>query len=252
MSWQFSDTSVEKQGLLQTCETNCFGDNGYAHITGNTSLLAQFTNYLNEAYNRYADIAMKGLGWNSDDTNYTTVPIATANLVDGTQGYNLATSHIKLLSVEIKDSASGQWKLLKEIDEKDFVARGESLSGYYDNAGTPIKGIPEEYNIVGTSLFLYPTPSYNSTGGIKVRFQRPPSYFATTDTTKEPGITETHHFYLTDYATMKYGINRALANKNDYASLISIWETKTIPEFYSRRNQAKIHILSPRKLNNFI
>ena len=252
MAYQFSDTSVEKRGLLQTCETNCFGDRGYARISGDASLLAQFTNLLNEAYSRYSELAMVSLGWNFDDTNYTTVPIATANLVDGTQGYNLATSHIQLLSVEIKDSATGQWRLLNQIDEKEFVAKGESLSGYYDNAGTPVEGIPEEYNLVGTSLYLYPTPSYNSTGGIKVRFQRPPSYFATTDTTKEVGFRETHATYLTDYATMKYGMNHTLASKNDYGALINIWETKTIPEAYSGRNQAKIHIMTPKKLNNFI
>lgn len=239
MSLQFSDTSVEKAGLLQTCEVNCFGDNGYTHITANASLLAQFTNYLNEALSRYTNLALKALGWNFDDTNFTTVPIATANLVDGQQDYGLGTTHIQLLSVEIKDS-SGNWRLLTEIDEKEFTQRGESLSAYYDNAGTAVEGIPEQYNLIGTSLFLYPTPSYNSTNGLKVRFQRPPSYFATTDTTKAPGFTETHHTYLTDYATMKYGINHSLASKNDYAALIKRWEVEEIPEFYARRDRTEL------------
>lgn len=240
MTYQFSDTSVEKRGYIQNCEINCFGDNGYTHITGNASLLAIFTNLLNEAFSRYADLAMKALGWNFDDTNYTTVPVATANLVDGTQGYNLATSHIRLLSVEVKDSASGNWRLLKEIDEKEFVARGESLSAHYDSAGTAQEGVPEEYNIIGTSLYLYPTPSYNSTNGIKVRFQRPPSYFATTDTTKEAGIPETHASYLTDYASMKYGVIRGLESAKNFFSLVTTWEKETIPEFYAQRNQASI------------
>ena len=239
------------------CEINCFGDNGYAHVTGNASLLAIFTNFLNEAYSRYADLAMKGLGWNWDDTDYTTVPIATANLVDGTQGYNLATTHIRLLAVEIKDAASGNWKLLKQIDEKELVARGESLSAYYDSAGTPIEGIPDEYNIIGTSIYLYPTPSYNSTAGLKVRFQRPPSYFATTDTTPEPGFPEIHHTYLSDYASMKYLVSRTQPAAKDYEGLVNIWEQKTIPEFYSQRNQAKIHIMTPApakgvRYSNFI
>ncbi len=244
MALDFSDTSVEKAGLLQNCEINCFGDNGYAHVTGNASLLAIFTNFLNEAYSRYADLAMKGLGWNWDDTDYTTVPIATANLVDGTQGYNLATTHIQLLSVEVKDAASGNWTLLKEVDEKEFVARGESLSAYYDNAGTAIKGVPAEYNLIGTSLYLYPTPSYNSTNGLKVRFQRPPSYWATTDTTQEPGVPEIHHTYFSDYASMKYAVVRGLDMARSLVALVSTWEQKTIPEFYSRRNQAKIHIMT--------
>ena len=244
----FSNTGVEKNGLIQMCEANVFGDNGYTHISGNASLLAIFTNFLNEAYNRYADLAMKVLGWNFDDTNFTTVPIATADLVDGQQDYGLATTHIQILSVEIKDAASGSWKLLKEIDEKEFVQRGDSLSAHYDNAGTAIEGVPNEYNMIGTSLFLYPTPSYNSTAGLKVRFQRPPSYFATTDTTKEPGIPDTHHYYLSDYASMKYAMLRSLDSANKLIGLINTWEQKTIPEFYGRRNQARDNVMRPKKI----
>lgn len=238
MSLQFSDTSVEKAGLIQTLETNVFGDRGYTQISGDASRLAIFTNLLNEAFSRYTSLAMKFIGWNFDDSNFTTVPIATANLVLNQQDYGLATSHIKILGVEIKESG-GNWRPLTEIDELEFSRRNESLSAYYNNGGTAITGTPLEYNLIGTSVFLYPTPSYNSTGGIKIRFQRPPSYFATTDTTKVAGINELHHTYLTDYATWKYSINKDIKKANAYAELVGIWEQKTIPNDYARRDAAK-------------
>lgn len=247
MSLVTSDTSVEKAGLLQLCEFNLFGDAGYTQITGNASRLAGIVNFLNEAYSRYFDLAMRADGrWQIDDTNYTTVPIATANLVSGQQDYGLNTTHIKLLQVEIKDSA-GTWRPLGKIDESDFARNDQSLSQYYDNSGTAVTGIPLEYNLIGVSVFLYPTPNYNSTNGLRVRFQRPPSYFLTTDTTKVPGFPEIHHTYLTDYASYKYAISRGLAVADRFALEVAKWEQKTIPEFYNRRNAAEAPIMTGKK-----
>lgn len=250
MSLQVSDTSVEKAGLLQTCESNLFGDNGYAQITGNASRLAVFINFLNEGYSRYFDKAMQGDGtWEIDDTNFTTVPIATADLVSGQQDYGLNTTHIEILGVEIKNS-SGAWIPLEEVDESDFNKGGKyegiAMSAYFDSS---ITGIPYQYNQIGASIFLKDTPNYNSTGGIKVRFQRPPSYFLTTDTTKAPGFTETHHTYLSDFATWKYASSRGLDDvANRYQGLVQIWEIKTIPEFYGRRNRKQRKVMSGRKI----
>src|SRR5438105_2541997 len=100
MSLATSDTSVEKAGLLQVCEANIFGDNGYTQITSNASRLAIFINYINEGYSRYFDKAMDADGtWQIDDTNFTTVPIATASLISGQQDYGLNTTHIQLLGI---------------------------------------------------------------------------------------------------------------------------------------------------------
>lgn len=233
--------------MLQVCEADLFGDNGYTQITGNASRLAIFINFLNEAYSRYFDIAMRVDGtWQIDDTNYTTVPIATANLVASQQDYGLATSHIQILGVEIKDSA-GRWIALTEIDELEFSRESLPLSGYFDNAGTAITGIPLQYNHIGNSIFLYPTPNYNSTSGLKIRFQRPPSYFLTTDTTKVPGFTDLHHTYLTDYACFKYGLTRTLQSGKDFAALVTTWEQKTIPGFYGRRDKTSAPVMRHKK-----
>lgn len=250
MSLKFSDTSVEKAGLLQVCEANLFGDNGYGQITGNASRLAIITNYLNEGYSRYSDIAMRTDGtWQFDDTSFTTDPLPTADLVTGQQSYGLATTHIQILEVEIKD-AVGNWHSLKQIDELDFSQNNDSLSAYYDNAGTPIKGTPIEYNIIGPSIFLYPTPSYMSTNGLKVRVQRPPNYFATTDTTnRSPGFTETHHTYLSDYATYKYAASRTMPDlERQYGAFVAVWESKTIPEFYGQRNKKFSKVMTGKKI----
>ena len=56
MSLQFSDTSAQKNGLIQEAESMVFGDNSYGRISADTNLLATFTRYINEALNRVVEL----------------------------------------------------------------------------------------------------------------------------------------------------------------------------------------------------
>lgn len=242
----YSDTGVEKSGQLQTLEVNCFGDSGYGRITSNADLKAQFTNFLNEAKSRYIKIASKYDGTlQVDDANHTTDPLPAIDLVDGQQSYGLDTAFSKILSVEVKD-ANGKWQALTEIDELEFNKRGESLSAYYEG----VEGTPQEFNMIGPSLFLYPTPSYNSTGGLKIRVQRPPSHYLTTDTTKVTGFMEEHDPYFTDFATYKYSLNHTIASKADYRELVRVWEEESIPEDYADRNKGSTPEMTMEPINS--
>jgi hypothetical protein len=209
MALQFSDTKT-KQGLIQECETNVFGDNGYGRISGDDNLLATFTRLLNEGLNSVVQLILQSDNrWQWDDDNNTDFPIATTTLgvVVGSeqQDYTLAVSHLKITRVEVKD-ANGNWNLLKPIDQADIYS--ESLTDFLKTAGLPLY-----YDKIATSILLYPKPlgtQVTAVNGLKVYFQRPPSYFVSTDTTKVPGFNSLHHRLVALKASLDYARTNSL------------------------------------------
>lgn len=219
MSLQFSDTSSAKVGLIQECESQVFGDNSYGRISGDASLLATFTRYINEALNRVVNLIMTADGrWQFDDTNNTDFPIATTNLVttlgSEQQDYTFDITMLRILRIEVLDN-TGAWRKLTPIDENDVY--DQSLSDFLKTPGLPVY-----YDKQGSSILLYPKPlatSVTSTAGLKVWFQRPPSYFVTSDITKVPGFNSMYHRLVAliasrDYAMFKdFSIAKVLSEK---------------------------------------
>lgn len=227
----FNDTT-NKNGLIQQCEINLFGDAPFGKISGDTNRLAIFTNFLNEACSRYAHIAlMSDYNWEWDDSNQTDLPIGTTSLVLGQQDYSFATEHTIITAVEIKNSA-GLWTALRELDERYFTENDVSISDY--QSGT--SGVPTEYTKVANSIFLFPAPNYTQVSSLKVHFKRAPSYYTTSDTTKVQGFSDLQSTYLSDYASWKYANARSLPMVNRLRQEIQIWEEQKIPELYSKRS----------------
>lgn len=179
-----------------------------------------------------------------DDTNHTDQPISVANLVASQQDYGVFTAAPSALQdwlmidrVTILDS-NGNEKDLTPIDRKDIPAPGE----YMETAGAP-----SQYDFNGSQVLLYPAPNYASTGGMKIYFNRAPSYFASTDTTKRPGFATIFHDYLSLYATQQWNITK----KGDYG-LQPLLDKKEleIAKFYSKRNRVEVPRIS-RAYSNF-
>lgn len=248
MALQFSDTSASKNGLIQECESLVFGDNSYGRISGDTSLLATFTRYLNEAYNRVTSLILTSDGrWQWDDTNNTDYPIGTTSLVTTVgseqQDYQFTTSFLWIQRVEVLDAA-GNWRLLKPIDQADIY--DQSLTDFLKTAGLPIY-----YDKIANSLFLYPKPlatSVTSANGLRVWFQRPPSYFITTDTTKVPGFNSLYHRLIALIASRDYAAFKQLSTSQALGDLVQQQED-SITESYALRNKDEHTRLSAKKYN---
>lgn len=230
---QFSDTTTAKNGMLQECESWLFG-NEYGTITDNTELLSTFTRYINYGLDESTvDILEVDGRWQYGDTNYTTHPIGTTNLVDGQQDYQLSVSHLKILAVEILDDG-GNWHTVTPIDMQDLRRKGFAQVEFMEESG-----FPQYYDLLGDSIFLYPKPetSYVTlTGGLKVYFQREPSYFTTDDDTKEPGIPRTFHDLPILYACAKYAkANQMTEKARELDAEIEKRKTK-MQWFVSKRN----------------
>lgn len=170
---------------------------------------ATLVNEANNALERMVSLINAADGrWQFDDTNNTDLPIATTDLVLNQQDYSLATSHLEITRVELKD-ASGNWQLLQPIDQTDVY--NQSLTDFMKTTGTPVY-----YDKLANSVFLYPTPNYAQSGSLKLYFERGPNYFLTSDTSKQPGFNTLFH----DLIPMWIAYNFAIANGKKNASLL--------------------------------
>lgn len=240
MSKVFSDTT-NNTGLIQYCEQNIFGDTGFGKITGDISRLQIFTNFMNEAMSRYTTLAMKSDGkWSFDDNNYTDFGIATQNLVANQQDYQFLVNYLNILAVEVQN-ASGVWYTLSEVDEREMANDHISMSQRFN-----VPSQPWVFNRTANSIFLLPAPNYNQAGGIKVKYQRPPSYFLYTDTAKVAGFNELNHEYLANFAIWKYAASKTMPIAKDFKAMVDQAELIEIPAFYSSREKDTTKIIYPK------
>lgn len=240
MARPFSDLSTNT-GLIQLCEQHIFGDTGYGQISGNLQRLQQMTNNINEAYSQYVQLAIQSDGkWQFDDSNYTDYPIATTNLIQGQQDYQFLTSMVDILSIEILNPG-GVWYTLGEVDEQELANDRVSMTQRFI-----VPSQPSWFNRTANSIFILPAPNYSQTGGLKVKYQRPPSYFIYSDTSKVPGFTDLAHEYLSDYATYKYAIDHGMSLATPYRALLDGWEQVKIPNLYLKREKDSTKNFYPR------
>lgn len=222
----FNDTT-NKTGLLQDCEMTVFGN--YGDITGNTSRLQQFTARINRACDQITSwILESDYRWQWDDTNNTTLPIGTRSLVADQQDYSFETEHIRVTRVELKDE-TGAWKLLQPIDQADVY--NQSLTDLLSASG-----LPQYYDKIANSIFLYPKPSYSQASSLKVYFQRNHTYFTTSDTTKKPGFASTFHRLASLLASLDYAIAKNLKIQNSLRLEVSNMK-ESLQDFLAMRGK---------------
>lgn len=191
MSLPFNDTT-NKSGILQECESWLFGGD-YGAITGNTNRKLTFTRLANLALDEtVTEIQSYDQRWQFDDSNYTDYPIGVTNLVAGQQDYVFSVEHVRVLGVDVL-GADGKYYPLKPIDIHDVrkYGKGKSLTEF-----EPTDGKPEYYDLTADAVKLYPAPaaaSVTTASGLKVYYQRAADAFASTDTTKKPGIPSIFH-----------------------------------------------------------
>lgn len=217
---QYSNTTNES-GLLQRCEF--WTGLGKAGITGDATLKAQFTVGLNSGFDRIMPVLLsksKGLKW--DDINHTDHPVARFNLINGTSDYTFkeddnALDIFNVIDVSILPAATATEYLSITEMTADHPRALRALSPNPSDVG-----VPTHYLKRGPSLAFYPQPNYSATNGVKISFEREQSYFATTDTIKEPGIPKPYHELLALYASYDW----IIVNKSNNSTLITRLEAQ--------------------------
>lgn len=228
---QFNDTT-NRSGIIQACErwTNL----GKEAISGDSDLLKEFTADINLAFDEILPLIFASdAKWQWDDANHTKEPIAVTPLVSGQQAYNViadeqGNSILEITKVYVTDE-QGTYVRLSAVDEGDrFTDDVHALNAA--NTGTPTR-----YDKLGTAIYLDPVP--NDSGYLKLLFSRTASYFASTDTTKTPGIPLPFHELLALIPSKKY----VAIHKSDNRVLLA-----TINEAIAERKAALTNFLSKR------
>lgn len=205
----FNDTS-NLQGLIQDCEFNC--QLGSGNISGNSTLLKEFTRLLNKGLNsavvQILDVQDE---FDFDDLNYTNYPILTTDLVTGQQDYQFPTDILDIKRIEIYDNQTQDWIRVNPVDNSQLNSATDSttINERFDISNP-------YYDVAYGSIFLYPIPTSAvtnanaNTNNLKIWISREISKFASTDTTKEPGIVDPFHQYVSIFASYEYARTKRL------------------------------------------
>lgn len=231
----YNDTTV-KNGLIQYCEFYCnLGDGG---ISGDSTLLKIFTARINDAFDRLLPLLLSYSDYlRFDDTNQTDLPVGTFNLVSGQADYQIAQDDnsldiLNLTNVRILPSSSSTvYQTLQKLTIDDDRAVTAMSPNSTDT------GIPTHYLERGNTIFFYPKPNYSSTNGGKIFFERSPSYFVSSDTTKNAGIPRPFQGLLPLYASYDW----ILVNKPTNTVLVTRIESQI-----TKREQYLTDIISER------
>ena len=249
MSLQFSNTTT-KGGIIQQIERNCGFNDG--DISGNTLRLAQFTADVNSALDdALSTIFTAGGTWQFDDANHTDYPIITTNLVAGQRDYTFTEDENANLILDIyKLLVMDESGVYQEVDPVDAQMRNNNKTNVDSlTDGQDTQGIVKRYDMTATGIFLDLNPSYSQTAGIKAYVNREGSYFATTDTTKKPGIDGLCHEYLALVPSYKYARNQSLPSVKRLEKDIFEMEMR-LKDRYGRRERDIIRRITPNQENN--
>lgn len=167
-----------------------------------------------------------------DDTNHTKLPIGTTDLVANQSDYSFLTDEqgnriTNITRIDILD-ASGLYRQLKPIDQGEL--RGVALDEWNKTANLPLY-----YDKIADNIIrLYPKPATSVTGGIKFYFQRTPSYFTASDTTKQPGVSDDLHRGFVVASAYDAALTLGLANLQPLSIELEKEEQKLEDYFASR------------------
>jgi hypothetical protein len=211
---EYNDTTG-KSGLIQDCEfwTNL----GDGTISGDATLLARFTGLINNGYDEVLPgVFSSDAKWQWDDPNQTKHPILTFDLVAGQADYTFITdeqgnSILEIEAVYVKDPG-GTWRKMDAVDSGSDPHTSAIFAQNSSNTGTPTR-----YDKRGPTIWLDAIPNYSQSGGIRLLFNRTPSYFGSTDTTKTPGIPNLFHRLLSMIASRDW----LMVNKSEQVALIN-------------------------------
>ena len=180
-----------------------------------------------------------------DDTNHTKLPIGTTNLVANQREYSFLADEqgnriLTLTRIDVKDSA-GIWQELKPIDQAEISP--SALDEFMKTSSKPIYYDKISDNVIR----LYPASDTTVSSGLKFYFQRTPSYFTASDTTKEPGVAATLHRGAVIFAAYDGALSLGLPNLQAL-SVERIAEEERMKEYFQSRNEDERPIMRAKLL----
>jgi len=195
-----------------------------------------FTQSFNAWYRKAVYLIWKvSRTWEFDDSNFTTLPIATSTMVAGQKDYSLPSTALDVQRVEVMNDEE-DFVPVKQIDKSDV--KGQSMSEFYKE-----DGMPQYYDVVGNSIMLYPSPAAEDTtlaSGLKLYLARDINPMTIEDTTQQPGILVLFHAYMAYGSALDYAISKNMNQQrvNNLRAEIKL-EGEKIKDYYANRNRGR-------------
>lgn len=205
----------------------------------NAYTLKDRTRNINSWYHRVVTMILRAQDeWDFDDVNHTDFPILTTDLVASQQDYSIPASEKVLKIKRLEVSYDGtNWYKAEPIDVNEIGTATDTTT----IANNFVKTKPY-YDLQNGSLFLYPIPDSNVTGGLKIWWTREIDEFTTADTTQEPGIDEPFHRMLSIGAAYDYAIKKGLQVSDRLKAELIEYEQRITQYYGSKQNDRQMNL----------
>ena len=225
MGIPFSDTSTNSGILQQARDMARIDSTQWA----TQKVVNSCNNWLNKIFTKGKILDAK---FQLDDTNHTKLPIGTTDIMANQSDYSFLTDEqgnriTNLTRIDILDS-DGLYRQLMPIDQAELT--GWALDEWNKTANKPLYYDKIADNVVR----LYPKPNASVTNGLKYYFQRAPSYFLATDTTKQAGVADDLHRGFVVASAYDCALTLGLPNLQPLAVELQKEEQKIDDYFASR------------------
>ena len=206
-----------------------------------------FTRSVNDWYRRVVFWIWRSTAdWEFDDSNISAsqtdnnwtysgtqgLPVATRDMVGGTQDYGLPTNALSIERVEVANSSSPAiFQLVHPLDKTQVKV---AISELY-----PTDGLPHFYDLMGTVIRLFPAPlstSVTLTAGLRIYVSRDIDAFTPADTSQEPAFDNKFHKLLSLGPALDFALRKTIKDKIPlFRGEIEILR-RELEEFYSKRH----------------
>ncbi len=182
-----------------------------------------------------------------DDTNHTKLPEGTTSFASDSSDYSFLNDEqgnniVTLTGVSLLNSSTGYYEPLTQIDRNDPDI---DLSTY----GVRV-GIPTTYDKIADNVVrLEFKASATVAAGLKFYFQRTPSYFDASSTTKAPGVSPLLHRGFIIAAAYDAALTLGLPNLTALSVERQKEEDKVV-QYFAARNRDTSGSMRPRVENN--
>lgn len=235
MSLVFSDSSTNL-GIVQQVRSFMRVD---ATQWPTAKIVASVNNWLDKVTG-YAIGADRRFQW--DDTNHTKLPEGTTDLTINQSDYSFLTDEQGNNIITL----TGISRLISDSNYEPLYLMDRNDVNYDPNNWGITSGTPTAYDKIADNIIRLDTkPPATVTAGLKFFFQRTPSYFTASDTTKSPGVSPLLHRGFVIAGAYDGALTLGLANLQAMSVELAKEEKKMI-DYFANRNQDDDQVMTMR------
>lgn len=180
-----------------------------------------------------------------DDSNHTALPEGTMQLTINVSDYSFLTDEQGNRITNITGVSlltNGKYVPLKLVDRNDPNIDPSEFGA--------VSGVPTMYDKIADNVFrLDKLPIATVSAGLKIFFQRSPSYFTASDTTKEPGVAPDLHRGFVVASAYDCALTLGLPTLQGLSVEMQKEEQKIVDYFSSRNTDLKGRLIPNRSDN---